>query len=1288
MKPLNPFKIDLEKATLIEASAGTGKTYTITTLFCRLIAIGYSVESILVVTFTEAAAAELKLRIRARLFDTLTSLSVTQFKKPDDNHDGSPGGNHNVQHNVDQGDDLIQFLRHDQDITMICQRFAHALNCFDQTSIMTIHSFCLKILKEHAFESSTLFDIELLPDRTGFLNQVSYDFFMTHVNNQDILFLSYLNSRQITPQNFISSFDKAVSRKDIVIQPLSVDFINIFDKYRQTVKKIHDTLLTKSEEVVDLILNHKGIDKRSYTKRYVPGWLEKSCKKIETEGENALFKMAEKGDALYKFTQTRIAQKTKSGNEPPKHELFELCEKLIEFYDIFENNLISLKIKFISFFNSELEKMKKRQGICFFDDLVNDLADALENIPGNLNGHVTGNATENRKNPENQNYNKALGLQDSVRQNYKACLIDEFQDTDPKQYEIFSRLFSRLFLDGRNDKTPFFMIGDPKQAIYAFRGGDIFAYLKASQECDQSFTLEKNYRSAPLLVKGVNEIFLNSISPFLFEQIKFSKVSTPSGAPDFLQENQKNIAPLQFCFIKRDNNGISLDRQGFISKAQAFKIIPEVVAQDIVSLLASDKTLMKSQTSNPANVDQVNIDQEKISPENIAILVRTNDQAQQIKAALSDYNVPSFLSKSGSVFDSKQAMELHDILLAVHDANDSSYIRTALCTSVFGFTAQNIIELNENQDLLYKWQERFINFKQIWDSKGFTSMIMALFHHEDAFLHTNPGLDERGLTNFYHLVELISQVSLNRQLSPYYLLEWYTSQLSGNLRDLSSFDVSKASSGEYIDELRLETDKKAVAIVTIHKSKGLEYPIVYLPYLWEGQRKTPTENILFHDPDQDYKLTLDLGSHNIETAMQYYETEEKAEQRRLLYVALTRASAMCRIIWGGFNTIEASALGSILHAPASCKDDHSMIDELGQLETLASKSILIEDYSDKAVDSFMQKASLNNSKLSARQTKREVKSAWKMSSFSSISHSATYLDTNQNRPNKNRQNSDKQNNIKESQFQKNQVKGNQTIEAMSNITPENITPENITLDKFPKGAGAGDFFHSIFETLDFTSDKKIITSEVQTKFDQFGFADPEMINPAITSVKEVIETKLETINRQFCLKDIKPGQRFNEMEFIFPVDAFKMSSVIKAFEKSDLKFQTSGYIKRLSQLTAQSFKGFIKGFIDLVITHKGKWYIVDYKSNYLGNTYEQYSQTAMFDAMSEHHYFLQYYIYTIALHRYLELRLKNYDYDTHFGGVFYLFIRGMHPAYGSRYGVFQDRPDKSEITELSSFKDH
>ncbi len=1175
MKTLDPFDIDLKKSTLIEASAGTGKTHTITTLYCRLVAEGYPVESILVVTFTEAAAAELKLRIRKRLFQALKNLS--------DASSGSQTG--------DSKDDLSSFLSRQTDPVLIQRRLKLALICFDQAAIMTIHSFCLRVLKENAFESRSLFDIELMPDRSSFLRQKSYDFFMGHVNNEDPLFLKFLDFQKVTPDRFVDMFKSVVSRPGILIRPIPEPAKMEFDLYRETVKKIRDILIHQEKELSGLILNHSGIDKKSYSKRNVPAWIFQARLKLEQDGSNTLFEMTEDGDSLYKFTRTRMAQKTKPGESPPENGFFDLCEDLLNFYQEFEKSLIRLKIEFLSFFSTELDKMKKAQGLCFFDDLINDLALALEGDGADL-------------------------LQKAVRQIWSACLIDEFQDTDPAQYDIFSKLFL-------TPSTPFFMIGDPKQAIYGFRGGDIFAYLKASAQSEKKFTLEKNYRSSPMLVKAVNTVFSVAENSFLYTDIAFLKVGTPQTAKNLMMKENTPLPPLQFCFIKRE--GRTLDRDDYISKDTAEKRVPDIVAEDILSLLQSEKRLVdkKADDSVPR----------KISPGDIAVLVRTNIQAEQVQKALSFKGIPSYLSKTGSVFDSKEALDLYDILWAVYQPENKGSLFAALCTSVFNFSSQSITDLNQEEDQFFEWQDRFRQYRILWETRGFVTMIMALFHSEAAFLKKETGLNERGLTNFYHLSELVSKACLEQQFSPHSLLKWYGRQMSKDVRD------------ESVDELRLESDKKAVAIITLHKSKGLEYPVVYLPFLWEGTKRPSQDNILFHDPEKNHNLTLDLGSDDMEIARACFEMEERAEQRRLLYVALTRASALCRIIWGGFKSVEASALGSLLH-PAGCKDDSAMITDLERLLSDSEQSILMEIFTHGSNGRF-KSPDPETYDLSSRQIHQRITAAWKMSSFSALTHESSH-EIFEDRP--------------------------------VHLSREKSRP--VTLALFPKGSRTGDFFHSVFETLDFAGDPDTIPELVQIKAGRSGLSTPGLLETARESIREVLETCLIKGPSRFCLKDIGKQDRINEMEFVFPVNPFRMSSIKKALEQSGPDSPLKEYAKRLSQISTDEFKGFMKGFIDLVIRHQGKWYIVDYKTNFLGDTYDHYSRQSMTDAMAENHYFLQYYFYVAALHKYLESRMKPYDYDTHFGGVLYLFIRGMHPDFGPESGVFFDRPSKMVIDIL------
>ena len=1201
MKPLDPFSLDLEKITLIEASAGTGKTYTITTLFARLIAQGYSIESILVVTFTEAAAAELKLRIRKRLSSFLAD-------------------------NTGNEDELSAFFNAQDDSGLIRQRIAYAVSSFDQACIMTIHSFCLQTLKENAFESRTDFDIELLTDSAWFFDQVCMDFFMTRINDQDSLFLKYLAQKGVTPENFKVIFRPLVSRKNMDIIPDTARFTDVCDSYRDLTQKIHYILKNHKQEIIRLIQDNKGIDKRSYTKKNLPAWLERSLEKFNAQGRDTLFVMTEKGDPLYKFTRSRLTSRTKAGHNVPTHELFNLCENLLDLSSVLETNVISLKLEFFSFFNQELDKIKLTLGACFFDDLINDLASALEG-PG-------------------QDQLKA-----AVHEKFKACLIDEFQDTDPAQYGIFSRLFASSEVSEK--KMPFFMIGDPKQAIYGFRGGDIFAYLFACKESDQIFTLEQNYRSAPLLVEAVNNIFCLGPNPFLFKEIEFTRVGTPKTAVNRLIEKELPVQPLKFTFVERKN--FPLDRQGYIKKEDALKAIPKILALEILSTLNSKFRLLLEKGDEEENI--------VVNPGDMAVLVRTNDQAEHIHQALTDLNIPSYLLKTGSVFDSREAIELHDILLAVYEPDHFGLLKAALSSSVFGFSLGMLADLDQDEETLWRWQDQFREYKDTWEQKGFVSMIMDLFHCDQGVVRVSSELSERVLTNFYHLIELVSQAAQHQSLSMFYLIKWYKAQLF------------KESREEGADELRLESDKKAVAIVTIHKSKGLEYPMVYLPYLWAGGRKIKADDpILFHDPDMDYRLRLDLGSSDRERAVALRELEETAEEKRLLYVAMTRASAMCCILWGGFSSVGNSALGSLLH-PKGCISDTIMLQNLDRLTipmdsmfsgSCEESSVKVNLFTPWESDEKYIPPEQTGTDLGARYFQRQITPDWQISSFSSIITAGSWLQP-------------------------------ETV-ISENVAPEDLSIDNIKIDglsknqdplnleiclkDFPKGAGAGDFFHAVFEDLDFTDPNFMgldsVAILVKENLSKFGFTDTNLAKPVTTAVKEILATSLVTdTGEKFRLQDIQMDQRFTELEFFFNVPSFDIASM------GDLFAGEPGgdtYARRIINLGTSSFKGFIKGFIDLVIRHRGKWYIIDYKSNFLGEFYGDYGQTAMKEAMETHHYILQYHLYLTALHRYLSLRLKNYSYDRDFGGVFYLFIRGMKP--GQPQGIFFHRPEKNFLSKF------
>jgi exodeoxyribonuclease V beta subunit len=664
-----------------------------------------------------------------------------------------------------------------------------------------------------------------------------------------------------------------------------------------------------------------------------------------------------------------------------------------------------------------------------------------------------------------------------------------------------------------------------------------------------------------------------------------------------------------------------------------------------------------------------------IDPGDMAVLVRTNSQAEAIRGALAELKIPSYLSKTGSVFDSQEAIELYDILAAVYEPDHTGLLKAALCSCVFGFSGQMLADLDRDEQQLWKRQDQFRGFKDTWEQRGFVSMIMGLFHSDDAVLRPfskvmAPALSERGLTNFYHLMELISQASQEHHLSMFYLLKWYREQLFVSTRNQGA------------DELRLESDKKAVAIVTIHKSKGLEYPIVFVPYLWAGGGK-PRDPIVFHDPDKAYQLCLDLkGSESdLERSRELMQFEQTAEEKRLLYVALTRASAMCRILWAGISSVDGSALGSLVH-PGGCKTDDQMLEDLDNLCQQGKNRVSISHIRQTGDNGVYIPKDLPGMDLSARSRKRQVMSAWRISSFSALSTVRDgYGDPYEPKGYESGESESRKSQSGESQSKEYEP------EAQVPLDCGNGSSREICLKSFPKGAGAGDFFHAVFEDLDFT-DIGLVEGVVDRNLTKFGLEDKTLRESAVKAVKNILDTPLspgldldldldpgivtESTNH-FSLQEISMAQRFTELEFFFDVNHLDFNGMGSLFAGVP---NGKTYANALFKLGVKPFKGYIKGFIDLVVLHQGKWYILDYKSNFLGTTHGDYGKKAMITAMESHHYILQYHLYLVALHRYLGMRLKDYSYDRDFGGVFYLFIRGMHPE-SPEHGVFFHRPSKA-----------
>jgi exodeoxyribonuclease V beta subunit len=791
-----------------------------------------------------------------------------------------------------------------------------------------------------------------------------------------------------------------------------------------------------------------------------------------------------------------------------------------------------------------------------------------------------------------------------------------------------------------------FMIGDPKQAIYSFRGADVFSYLKAARDAQAKFTLTKNWRSEPHLITAVNSLFSNLKNPFLFDGIPFENASP--GIQDSNGPAEKET-PLTIWYL---DSRVHSNANKPINKTDAVRQIAAAVAEEICRI-----TTAKNNQRQPGE---------------IAVLVRTNRQAQQVKARLSAKGIPSVLHSTGNIFDSHEAMQIEKILLGISEPENPGYLKAALAMKMIGASGKDL--LSESPDARQR-QDRLADFREynrVWQRSGFMRMFQMVLSRENIRQRLLSFPDgERQLTNVLHLAEIIHQESTRLNLGIGGLLKWLAEQ-----RDPQSPRIEE-------HQLRLESDEDAVKIVTIHKSKGLEYPVVFCPYGWEGSLIDDPE-IVFHQQgkgDGDERLTLDLGSDARALNLIQAQNELLAENIRLLYVALTRAKSKCYLAWGNINFAESSALAYLLHTAGDAQIDDRTKDIVGELrkqvkrksdqERIAELDRLVKNSQGSIEWTALPESSDCNffkmaeaaDRMFAREFSGTIDHTWRISSYSSLI-SRRIIDIDQ--PDRD---------APGSLFRHLE----RTTEDMIDSREPRIHAD---IFGFPRGSHAGNFFHDIFEHLDYTDcSHRALKEPVQRALQAHGFGS-NWQDIVCETIAHVLSVPLRPAQPQLALSSIAFEQRVNEMEFYFPVNTISPHKLQSVFKKHS-SFDSGGELpERLGKLAFSPVAGFMKGYMDLVFHCRHRFYLVDWKSNDLGPTIDSYGQAALQDAMQQHFYILQYHLYVLALSQYLRMRHRGFRYASDFGGVFYLFIRGIDSRRGPEYGVYFDLPKPALINAL------
>ncbi|WP_395496532.1 exodeoxyribonuclease V subunit beta [Arsenophonus endosymbiont of Lipoptena cervi] len=1188
---LDPYDFPLNGERLIEASAGTGKTYTIVLLYLRLLlGVGQqnsffrplTVEEILVVTFTEASTKEL----RSRIFHNIHQMRIACIR----NGIGFESTSIYLK--------LLPFIL---DKELAIQLLLDAERKIDKAAIYTIHGFCKRVLMHNAFESGMLFEPYIIKDENILQQQACIDFWRCNYYLLDYSLSKFINNEWSSPTALLNEIKPYLQGDIPIFIHHSIQYQSIQQCYKHFINMIEivkNLWILNSDIILDLISN-SAVNKHTYNKRNLDTWfinINKWARSVTLDYKNP--------KELYRFSQSYLIKQTLTDNVP-EHEVFLAIDNLLEKSSILRNFFI---FKAIIDIRQIIIKKKQLYGAIGFDDLLNNLDQALHAS----NGEKLANIIRNR---------------------YPFVMIDEFQDTNSRQYKIFNRIYH-----GYN-KCGIVFIGDPKQAIYGFRGADIFAYLKAKKNIKFHYTLDINWRSSANMISAVNQLFNLVKNPFIFEQIPFHKICSSIFNKDlaFIYKTKK-LSALNFFYLDKST----------VSILEYQQIMAAKCASEICNWLQDSK--------NGTTWLYRDAIKKSVKATDIMVLVRTRYEGTMIENALSKCNIPSvFLSKQESVFSTNEANDLLLLLQGILSPEKDLTLRCALATSLIGLSAEDLEKLNSDENQLAIFIEEFANYLLLWQTHGIASVLRAIMvNHKIAENLVMDNIDgEKRLINFMHLGELLQEAELQLN-NEYALVNWLSRQIKQPNPKLEN------------QQIRLKNDEDIVSISTIHKSKGLEYPIVCLPFACQFSEQ---KSISFHDRE-NFQMYVDLTkqSENIKSSSE----ECLSEDLRLLYVALTRSIYHCSIGIAPLikrnrskkkvNTdVHKSALGYLLQQGKAGNADllrdalNSLINE--NINVIPFDGINLYPWYHQKNKSY---------DLLAKNFTGYIQKNWRVTSYSGLIYNEKYPLSDHLAVN-NVINIDSINIKIDIQY------------LMPKINNESLDDDFVVQSKiqeksihtFPRGPKAGTFLHSILSLSSFNQYPK--EDWLAEKLEQSGFS---------TDWVDVLKIWLINIfnapilQNNFSLSKITSKYKVNEMEFHLPIEKLLHPSALDR-----LTHQYDYLSKLCSPFNFEPVIGILNGFIDLVFIWQDRFYLLDYKSNWLGKKSQSYSPDNIQKVMVKSRYDLQYQLYTLALNRYLENRIPNYNYQKHFGGIIYFFLRGID-VNNPNYGIYHTIPSYELIQKL------
>jgi exodeoxyribonuclease V beta subunit len=1370
---LDVFACDLDGMTLIEASAGTGKTWNICALYVRLLLErALEADGILVVTFTKAATAELRERIRARLATLVHVLEEDQAQRG----------------MIDLSDPFIARVLEvsidagvGRDNALL--RLRRALRGFDQAAIHTIHAFCQRALSEAPFASGTPFDFEMQTDDADLRLALAVDFWRTHVEPKaaeaadfaawlvrlkasPVVLDAQLSRRLKKPLALIRWDDAGQGAVDTAVA--AIDALPML--YAEAAEVWH-----AQRDALQALLSASLVVLNGAT--YKPASIATAMADWDAyiNGGDCHAGLGAKAELL---TASVLVRRTKKDKTTPVHPFFDLADEIVAASSragaLNAGRWRALLETWLAWAARELPLRKRASRTLSFDDLLSHLHRALVTQPW---------------------------LAEAIRRRYPAALIDEFQDTDPVQFDIFRRIYrgsqgnqgnqggredraehygddavggDRIYSDDADgidggdgsdgddgsdgsdssdrsdgggssaptDSAPsLFLVGDPKQAIYGFRAADLHTYLAAREQADARYTLAVNQRSTAPVIGAGNAIFARHARAFILDGLDYrpvragerarapfvdragagDDVNAAAGLHVWLLPGSDDESPSEEPAKARTGNEGDADDAADgepLRKSEAMRLAAQASAVEIVRLLRG------------ARDGQVTLGERPLAGSDIAVLVQTHRQGALVKRALGALGVAAVELAQASVFSTPEAELLERMLLAVDAPGDLRRIRAALAGDWLGFDARVLSRLDAayqpsidawpeeadsaidsvagrasdpvvdamadidplaGEDAM-QWVERFTRYRTLWVERGFAVMWRAL-SHDLSISRRLAGREEgeRRLTNLGHLAELVHAYAIEQNgLTP--VLRWLATQR-----------VTHGGGEEA--QLRLESDRDLVQIVTIHKSKGLEYAIVFCPFLLDGAQRPFTRGKLpdaveYHDPEGHAIIDYRDDDAMIDDALADLRLEQSAERARLIYVALTRAVYRTYLIAGmygsGAHASTREARQSVLNWLVAGNVSNDSSDYAAWSAKPPEASAILHAWrtlgeramggviSVSPIDAHPQAVPLGRehdgvTRYHAQTARRVVRERWRLASFSSLIAGGSVSGIGG-------ETSESHDGARAGDARPDHDEWADVVDeaALGGRWNGAVLPraDDDILD-FPRGPLAGDCLHRLFELADLAQPASWDGAIVRALRERppGGAVRTDVAGRWPAMMRRLLDNVARSeVQPGMRLAMVPSSKRLTELGFMFSTGTLSAAALSRTMAQH-------GY--PALPVDARGLSGYMRGFIDVVLQHDGRFWVIDWKSNFLGEAPDDYVGASLRQAMASHGYDLQALIYIVALHRYLRRRLPGYDYDQHVAGSLYLFIRGVRTdwlatsgAAAQIPGVHADRPPRALIEAL------